>query len=82
MSRTSAGRTTWCGPGSRSSRRARRAYLDLRDDPWPVGDRVAWEESPLDVDPAARELPAPLVAARRPVVDLVVSRLSGPGSPR
>ncbi|WP_211348121.1 TIGR02569 family protein [Saccharothrix texasensis] len=45
----------------------RPAYLDLRDDPWSVGDRVAWEESPVDVGPAALGLLEPLVAARRPV---------------
>ena len=45
----------------------RPAYLDLRDDPWSVGDRVAWEESPAEVGPAALALLEPLVAARRPV---------------
>ncbi|MFD0201685.1 MULTISPECIES: TIGR02569 family protein [Saccharothrix] len=43
----------------------RPSYLDLRDDPWSIGDRVAWEELPLDGGPA--DLLAPLVAARRPV---------------
>jgi uncharacterized protein (TIGR02569 family) len=64
-------------------------YLDLRDDPWSVGDRVAWEESPLDVQPAARDLLAPLVAARRPVDlpsqvvhgDLAGNVLFAPGLP-
>ncbi|MEU4761876.1 TIGR02569 family protein [Actinosynnema sp. NPDC023794] len=45
----------------------RPAYLDLRGDPWSVGDRVAWEESPADVGPAALDLLAPLLAARAPV---------------
>ncbi|MEV0389061.1 TIGR02569 family protein [Nonomuraea sp. NPDC050643] len=43
----------------------RPAFLDLRDDPWSGGDRVAWEESP--VPPGGAGLLEPLVEARRPV---------------
>ncbi|MFC0623625.1 TIGR02569 family protein [Kribbella deserti] len=42
-------------------------FLDLRDDPWAVGDRAAWEEGPLRVDAAADVLVQPLIEARRPV---------------
>jgi uncharacterized protein (TIGR02569 family) len=45
----------------------RPAFLDLRDDPWSHGDRVAWEELPVDASPVALDLLAPLVLARRPV---------------
>jgi uncharacterized protein (TIGR02569 family) len=45
----------------------RPAFLDLRDDPWAYGDRVAWEELPVHACPAALELLAPLVRSRRPV---------------
>jgi hypothetical protein len=31
---------------------ARPAFLDLRGDPWSYGDRVAWEELPVDGCPA------------------------------
>ncbi|MEV4473640.1 TIGR02569 family protein [Nonomuraea sp. NPDC049504] len=40
-------------------------FLDVRDDPWAHGDRVAWGERPVTSDAAA--LLAPLVRARRPV---------------
>ncbi|MEU6713615.1 TIGR02569 family protein [Nonomuraea sp. NPDC046802] len=46
---------------------ARPAFLDLRDNPWSHGDRVAWQEVPLQGSPAALELLGPLVRARRPV---------------
>jgi uncharacterized protein (TIGR02569 family) len=45
----------------------RPAFLDLRDDPWSVGDHVAWEELPVRACPAALDLMEPLIAARRPV---------------
>lgn len=45
----------------------RPAFLDLRDDPWSFGDRVAWEERPVQASPAALELLEPLFRARRPV---------------
>ncbi|SEH02000.1 TIGR02569 family protein [Nonomuraea solani] len=43
----------------------RPAFLDVRDDPWSCGDRVAWEELPVPA--GATDLLEPLVAARRPV---------------
>jgi uncharacterized protein (TIGR02569 family) len=46
---------------------SRPAFLDLRDDPWTVGDRVAWEELPVQVSGRAEELLRPLLEARRPV---------------
>jgi uncharacterized protein (TIGR02569 family) len=45
----------------------RPAFLDLRDDPWSYGDRVAWEELPVHASTAALDLLAPLVRTRRPV---------------
>lgn len=42
-------------------------FLDLRADPWSIGDRVAWEELPVDGCPAAMSLLRPLTGARRPV---------------
>ena len=45
----------------------RPAFLDLRDDPWDWGDRVAWEEVPIRAGPVALDLLAPLVRSRRPV---------------
>ncbi|MFF5083596.1 TIGR02569 family protein [Actinoplanes sp. NPDC000266] len=45
----------------------RPAFLDLRDEPWSHGDRVAWEELPVEGSPAAMNLLRPLVEARRPV---------------
>jgi uncharacterized protein (TIGR02569 family) len=45
----------------------RPAFLDLRDDPWDWGDRVAWEEVPVRACPVAMDLLAPLVRSRRPV---------------
>jgi len=45
----------------------RPAFLDLRDDPWAYGDRVAWQELPVHACPAALELLAPLSRTRRPV---------------
>jgi uncharacterized protein (TIGR02569 family) len=45
----------------------RPAFLDLRDDPWSFGDRVAWDELPVQACPVALELLDPLVRSRRPV---------------
>lgn len=45
----------------------RPAFLDVRDDPWSYGDRVAWDELPVQACPAARELLEQLIRARRPV---------------
>lgn len=45
----------------------RPTFLDLRDDPWSFGDRVAWEELPVQASPAALELLEPLIHSRRPV---------------
>ncbi len=42
-------------------------FLDVRDDPWTYGDRVAWEEAPVEGSPPYRQLVAGLVEARRPV---------------
>ena len=42
-------------------------FLDSRHDPWSIGDRIAWEELPVDACPSALELLRPLVEARRPV---------------
>ncbi|MGW4795328.1 TIGR02569 family protein [Nonomuraea sp. NPDC004297] len=43
----------------------RPSFLDVRDNPWTRGDRVAWEESP--VPSGAAGLLEPLLRARRPV---------------
>ncbi|TCO54329.1 TIGR02569 family protein [Actinocrispum wychmicini] len=51
-------------------------FLDLRADPWSYGDRVAWDELPVDASPAAMELLAPLLRARRPI-DLVSQMVHG-----
>ncbi|MFB9925179.1 TIGR02569 family protein [Amycolatopsis halotolerans] len=64
-------------------------FLDLRTDPWAVGDRVAWEELPPDGSAAARRLLDPLLAERRPVElpaqavhgDLPGNVLFAPGQP-
>ncbi|WP_116203714.1 TIGR02569 family protein [Amycolatopsis circi] len=64
-------------------------FLDLRTDPWAVGDRVAWEELPPDASATARRLLDPLLAARRPVEltaqavhgDLPGNVLFAPGQP-
>jgi uncharacterized protein (TIGR02569 family) len=45
----------------------RPAFLDLRDDPWSLGDRIAWDELPVQAGPAALELLEPLLRSRRPV---------------
>lgn len=45
----------------------RPGFLDVRDDPWSYGDRVAWEERPLDGREVMAELLLPLAQARRPV---------------
>jgi uncharacterized protein (TIGR02569 family) len=54
----------------------RPAFLDERADPWSAGDRVAWEESPVDVSPVARDLLRPLLDARRSV-DLSAQAVHG-----
>lgn len=54
----------------------RPAFLDLRDNPWSYGDRVAWDELPVQTSPAAMDLLRPLVDARRPV-DLVSQAVHG-----
>jgi uncharacterized protein (TIGR02569 family) len=41
--------------------------LDLRDDPWSIGDLVAWEEVPIQACRLAVNLLEPLVRARRRV---------------
>ena len=55
---------------------ARPDFLDVRDDPWSVGDRVAWEERPVAGSPSYLELVAPLAEARRPV-ELVAQVVHG-----
>ncbi|OLF09037.1 TIGR02569 family protein [Actinophytocola xinjiangensis] len=45
----------------------RPVFLDRRDNPWSVGDRVAWNELPARTSPPATRLLEPLVRARRPV---------------
>lgn len=54
----------------------RPAFLDLRGDPWSVGDRVAWEQLPPQASPTALELLDPLVRVRRPI-DLVSQVVHG-----
>ncbi|XVV16773.1 TIGR02569 family protein [Actinoplanes sp. CA-131856] len=54
----------------------RPAFLDLRDDAWSHGDRVAWEETPVEGSPAAMKLLQPLLDARHPV-DLVSQAVHG-----
>lgn len=46
---------------------SRPGFLDFGDDPWSVGDRVAWEELPVFGCAAALSLLQPLIEARRPV---------------
>ncbi len=46
---------------------ARPRFLDHRDDPWTYGDRLAWEELPLQGGEVMAELLEPLALARRPV---------------
>jgi hypothetical protein len=43
----------------------RPAFLDLRDDPWSIGDRIAWDELPVQACPAALDLLEPLINVRR-----------------
>ncbi len=67
----------------------RPAFLGLREDPWALGDRAAWDELPVEASPAAMDLLRPLVAARRPVDlasqivhgDLAGNVLFAPGLP-
>ncbi|MEV0056222.1 TIGR02569 family protein [Saccharopolyspora shandongensis] len=54
----------------------RPAFLDQRDDPWSYGDRVAWEELPVQASSVAMGLLQPLVDARRPV-DLISQVVHG-----
>ncbi|MEU4396199.1 TIGR02569 family protein [Kribbella sp. NPDC023855] len=42
-------------------------FLDTRQDPWSTGDRVAWEEIPFRLAPAADPLTKPLSQTLRPV---------------
>ncbi|WP_406638392.1 TIGR02569 family protein [Amycolatopsis sp. WGS_07] len=71
------------------ARLPRPGFLDLRRDPWAVGDRVAWEELPPEVSPSAQALLEPLLAARRSVDlpaqvvhgDLPGNVLFAPGQP-
>ncbi len=51
----------------------RPAFLDLRDDPWSIGDRVAWDELPVQACPVALDLLEPLINARRPVDNLAAA---------
>ena len=46
---------------------ARPAFLDERDNPWTIGDRVAWAELPPDRFAQVRHLPR-LMAATRPIL--------------
>lgn len=54
----------------------RPAFLDLRDDPWSYGDRVAWGELPVRASSAAMNLLRPLIRIRRSV-DLVSQVVHG-----
>ncbi|WP_405063461.1 TIGR02569 family protein [Kribbella sp. NBC_01505] len=54
----------------------RPAFLDIRQDPWSTGDRVAWEEAPFSFGPAADPLIQPLINTRRPV-DLASQAVHG-----
>ncbi len=54
----------------------RPAFLDQRDDPWSYGDRVAWDELPIQASSAAMDLLEPLVQARRQI-DLVSQVVHG-----
>jgi uncharacterized protein (TIGR02569 family) len=45
----------------------RPVFLDVRDNPWSYGERVAWDEVPLTGREAMIELLEPLAQARRPV---------------
>lgn len=55
---------------------ARPSFLDERDDPWTYGDRIAWEELPLQGGEVMAELLEPLALARRPV-DLPTQAVHG-----
>lgn len=44
----------------------RPAFLDVRNDPWSIGDRIAWEELPVEAGSVALELLEPLLGSRRP----------------
>jgi uncharacterized protein (TIGR02569 family) len=67
----------------------RPSFLDGRDDPWTFGDRVAWEELPLDDVEVMADLLARLAVERRPVAqpsqvvhgDLLGNVLFGSGAP-
>ncbi|ATY16771.1 TIGR02569 family protein [Amycolatopsis sp. AA4] len=64
-------------------------FLEFRDDPWSVGDRMAWEELPPEGSATARDLLRPLFEARRRVEmpaqavhgDLPGNVLFAPGQP-
>jgi len=49
------------------ARRPRPAFLDSRDDPWTYGDRVAWEELPINGHGVMADLLRRLARARHPV---------------
>ncbi|WP_155387052.1 TIGR02569 family protein [Catellatospora paridis] len=55
---------------------ARPSFLDARDDPWTYGDRIAWEELPLQGGEVMAELLEPLALARR-AVDLPAQAVHG-----
>jgi len=54
----------------------RPAFLDQCNDPWSYGDRVAWDELPVQASAVAMGLLQPLVDARRPV-DLISQVVHG-----
>jgi uncharacterized protein (TIGR02569 family) len=54
----------------------RPAFLDARDDAWTYGDRVAWEELPVDPHAVMADLLSRLARGRRPV-DLVSQPVHG-----
>jgi uncharacterized protein (TIGR02569 family) len=57
----------------------RPAFLDLRDDPWTYGERVAWQELPID-GPAAWVEPLERLGRARRVVDLPAQPVHGDAS--
>jgi uncharacterized protein (TIGR02569 family) len=67
----------------------RPAFLDTRDDPWSYGDRVAWQELPVNPRAVMADLLLRLARARRPIDlpaqlvhgDLLGNVLFAPGQP-
>lgn len=47
----------------------RPSWMDVRDDPWAYGDRLAWDEAEPQGDPATLDLVERLRAASTPVAD-------------